>query len=114
MWFLLSKRTYHRTTVLPSLVFSIMLGKRRLFRRTNSQSPGEFGSKDGQAAKEQADGDPGRDLKGERAEREVPGHCSEYAEAHRPQAQSSQLNGSPPIHNGCELFSIGPLFFPAR
>src|SRR5580765_4408286 len=86
----------------------------RLFWRANPQSPGEFGSKDGQAAKEQAGGDPSRDLNSERIERNVPGHRSEYTETHRPQAQSSQLNGSPSVHDGCELISIGPLFFLAR
>ena len=48
--------------------------KRKLFRRTNPQCPGKFGSKDGQTAKEQSGGDPGRGLNGERTERKVPGH----------------------------------------
>ena len=96
------------------MVFQSQRGDRRLVGRANSEGPGKFCRKEGQAAKEQADGDPGRDLNRERTEREVPGHRSEHAEAHRSQAQSSQLNGSPPVHDGCELLSIGLLFFPAR
>ena len=82
--------------------------------RMNPQGPGEFDSKEGETAQEQSDGDPSRDLKGEGTKREIPGHCGEQAEAHRPQAQPSQLNGSPSVHDDHKLSMIGPLFFPAR